>query len=43
MVLFGVSPLYSEVQPDTPKVAKIAEKFEPHLYEVPFVDGASRF
>ena len=24
------------------KAAKIAEKFEPHLYEVPFVDEASR-
>ena len=32
MVLFGVSPLYSEVQPDTAKAEKIAEKFEPHLY-----------
>jgi hypothetical protein len=27
MVLFGVSPLYYEVQPDTPKAAKFAEKF----------------
>ena len=25
------------------KAAKIAEKFEPHLYEVPFADEASRF
>jgi hypothetical protein len=25
------------------EAAKIAEKFEPHLYEVSFVDEASRF
>ena len=43
MVLFGVSPLYSEVQPDTAKAAKIAEKFEPHYMRYLVVDEASRF
>ena len=43
MVLFGVSQLYSEVQPDSAKAAKIAEKFEPHYMRYLVVDEVSRF